>query len=143
MSLLTTSRRRRRDERGLVSLLVVILIPVVLFAAGLVLDGGRQLQARRDAHGSAAAAARAAIQLEEDESFANSLDPRRAVERGEAQLASEGVSGTVTVNGADVTVTVAITVDYQILPGSRTVSETATASADQGVNEGSGTLGGG
>ena len=33
------------------SLLVVIMVPALLFAAGLVLDGGRQLQARRDATG--------------------------------------------------------------------------------------------
>ena len=53
-------RRRLRGSRGSVSLLVVIMLPALLMAAGLVLDGGRQLQVRRDASAAAAAAARAA-----------------------------------------------------------------------------------
>ena len=55
--------------RGSVSLLVVIMVPALLMAAGLVLDGGRQLQARRDAGAAAAAAARAASQLTEQEIY--------------------------------------------------------------------------
>ena len=39
---------RLRGTRGNVSLLVVIMLPALLVAAGLVLDGGRQLQVRRD-----------------------------------------------------------------------------------------------
>ena len=41
-------------ERGSVSLFVVLLLPVLVLFAGLVLDGGRQLQARRDAIAAAA-----------------------------------------------------------------------------------------
>ena len=69
------SAGRARGEHGNVSLLVVIMLPALLFAAGLVLDGGRQLQARRDANGAAAAAARAAVQLSGREAYARRLDP--------------------------------------------------------------------
>ena len=44
--------RRAAGARGSVSLLVVIMLPALLVAAGLVLDGGRQLQARREARAS-------------------------------------------------------------------------------------------
>ena len=57
------------SERGSVSLLVVIMVPALLMAAGLVLDGGRQLQARREATAAAAAAARAAAQMTEQEAY--------------------------------------------------------------------------
>ena len=46
--------RRTHGERGSVSLLVVIMVPALLMAAGLVLDGGRQLQARRETAAAAA-----------------------------------------------------------------------------------------
>lgn len=127
---------RLRATSGYVSLFVVILIPVVLMAAGLVLDGGRQLEARRQAQGAASAAARAAIQMGDEETFTNRLNPAMAADRGQASLAAEGANGSVSVNGQDVTVTVTAIVDFQILPGSRTVTETATATADQGVNSG-------
>ena len=68
------SARRVRGSRGSVSLLVVIMVPALLTAAGLVLDGGRQLQARRDAGAAAAAAARAATQLSEQELYGTGLD---------------------------------------------------------------------
>jgi Flp pilus assembly protein TadG len=117
-----------------VSLLVVILAPALLMAAGLVLDGGRQLQARRDAAGAAAAAARAATELSEPELYAGHVDPGLAASRASAELGLQGVTGSVSVAGAVVTVTVSEDVDYLILPGSRTVSSTSSASAQQGVN---------
>jgi len=123
---------------GTISLVVVILVPALVFAAGLVLDGGRQLEARRDAQGAASAAARAAVQYEQAESFADNLDPSLAIRRGQAALSAEGASGSVTVSGDEVSVTVSITVDRQILPGSATVTETATATPEEGVNSAGG-----
>ena len=72
--------RRLRGSRGSVSLLVVIMIPALLMAAGLVLDGGRQLQARREAGAAAAAAARAATQLSEPEIYGAGLDQGLAMD---------------------------------------------------------------
>jgi uncharacterized membrane protein len=129
--------RRTRGERGSVSLIVVLFIPALLLAAGLVLDGGRQLQARRDADAAASAAARAAVQLSRPEAFARQLDPGQAVSRGEAELARQGMSGSVTVSGEIVRVTVTTHVDFYLLPGGRTVSGNGTADALMGVNDGS------
>lgn len=131
-------RRRPRagGERGNVSLLVVVMMPALLMAAGLVLDGGRQVDARRDARGDAQSAARAAVQMTAQEVTARHLDSGLATARGNAELSARGASGTVSVNGAEVTVTVTRNVDYLLLPGGRSVTETATANAVRGVNEG-------
>jgi hypothetical protein len=127
---------RLRSDRGSVSLLVVIMVPALLMAAGLVLDGGRQLAARRDAAAAASAAARAAVQMTEPEAFAEVLDPALAAARGQAQLSAMGHVGVVSVEGADVTVTVSATVDHLILPGSRTVTATSSSAAVRGVTGG-------
>ena len=125
--------RRGRGERGSVSLLVVIMVPALLMAGGLVLDGGRQLQARRDASGAAAAAARAGVELSEPELYAGHLDPGSAQQRAAAELGAQGARGSVAVSGDVVTVTVSADVDYLILPGSRTVSSSSSATAQRGV----------
>lgn len=130
-----SASRRLRGERGSVSLLVVIMVPALLMASGLVLDGGRQLQARRDASGAAAAAARAAVELSEPELFTGHLDAGRAQHRAAAELGVQRARGSVAVAGDVVTVTVSAEVDYLILPGSRTVSSTSSASAQRGVNQ--------
>ncbi|MET0460826.1 MAG: pilus assembly protein TadG-related protein [Ilumatobacteraceae bacterium] len=128
--------RRLRGSRGSVSLLVVIMIPALLMAAGLVLDGGRQLQARRDAGAAAAAAARAATQLSEAEIYGVGLDPGLASGRAHDELAAQGAAGSVSVSGQSVTVTVTASVDYLILPGGRTVSTSSTSSPTDGVTAG-------
>ena len=130
-----SATRRLRGERGSVSLLVVIMVPALLMAGGLVLDGGRQLQARRDASGAAAAAARAAVELSEPELFTGHLDPGLAQGRAVAELGVQGARGSAVVAGDVVTVTVSADVDYLILPGSRTVSSTSSATAQRGVNQ--------
>ena len=127
---------RTRGERGNVSLLVVIMLPALLIAAGLVLDGGRQLQARREANGAAIAAARAAVQLSPQEAYARRLDPGLATCRANAELERQRVSGSVAVDGQAVTVTVTAAVDFVILPGGRTVSGSSTAVPEQGVERG-------
>ncbi len=133
---MTARRGRARGERGSVSLLVVIMIPALLMAAGLVLDGGRQLQARRDATAAAAAAARAAAQMTDQEAYAEALDPGLATARGQAQLAALGHSGVVDVAPGLVTVTVSDSVDNLILPGAKAISSTSTSGPLQGVTTG-------
>jgi Flp pilus assembly protein TadG len=127
---------RAKGEQGNVSLLVVVMLPALLFAAGLVLDGGRQLQARRDANGAAAAAARAAVQLSGREAYARRLDPGLASTRASAELGRQSATGSVSISGQSVTVTVRAAVDFFILPGGRTVSESSTATPEQGVRVG-------
>jgi Flp pilus assembly protein TadG len=128
---------RHRSDRGSVSLFVVIMVPALIAAAGLVLDGGRQLEARRAAHGAAEAAARAAVQLTDDELLAGELDVDAAISRAEAELAAQGASGSVAAVGGSIVVTVQQAVDYAILPGGSTISESATATPRTGVGEGS------
>ena len=127
---------RLRGDRGSVSLLVVIMVPALLMAAGLVLDSGRQLSARRDAAAAASSAARAAAQMTEDEAFREVLDPRLATSRGQAQLGATGHVGVVSVDATGVTVTVTATVDHLILPGSRSVSASSTSRPIDGVSGG-------
>ena len=126
----------RGRDRGSVSLFVVILIPALIVAAGLVLDGGRQLQVRREADGVAAAAARAAVQPTTAEIFARRLDPALATARAERALTAMGHSGSVSLSGDEVTVVVTDTVANLILPGSRTVTGSSTASPVRGVISG-------
>jgi Flp pilus assembly protein TadG len=128
--------RRTRGERGNVSLLVVIMLPALLMAAGMVLDGGRQLQVRREANGAAIAAARAAVQLSPQEAYARHLDPRLASNRAHAELGRQHASGSVSFDGQAVTVTVTADVDFLILPGGRTVTGSSTATPEQGVQQG-------
>jgi Flp pilus assembly protein TadG len=128
--------RRLRGERGNVSLFVVLMLPALVLAAGLVLDGGRQIQERREAHGIAAEAARAAAQMSEQEAFAGVLDPARAADRAQQALAERGAIGAVAVQGAVITVTVARSIDYVILPGEGQVTQAAAATAVDGVTGG-------
>lgn len=128
-----SDRTRCRGARGSVSVLVVVMIPALLIAAGLVLDGGRQLQARRAAQGAAQAAARAGIQGDDDEVLRGELDPDRVLGRAQAELGRRGASGTASIVGGAVVVTVDAAVDYLILPGGASVSETASAVPEEGI----------
>jgi Flp pilus assembly protein TadG len=128
--------RRGRGDPGNVSLLVVIMLPALLVAAGLVLDGGRQLQARREANGAAIAAARAAVQLTPAEAYARRLDQGLAAGRAQSELGRQHASGSVSFDGQAVTVTVTASVDFLILPGGRSVSGAATVTPQQGVSRG-------
>ncbi|MFV0308947.1 MAG: pilus assembly protein TadG-related protein [Desertimonas sp.] len=129
----TRSIRRARGDRGNVSLLIVMVLPALFIAAGLVLDGGRQIEMRRAAHGHAAAAARAAVQLGDVEVRTGVLDPAMAIARASAELGRTGADGVASVSGQTVTVTVTATVDYVLLPGGGAVRQTATASPERGV----------
>lgn len=129
--------KRLGSDRGNVSLLVVLLLPALLMAGGLVLDGGRQLQARRQANAAATAAARAATQLSADEVYAGGLEAGLARGRAQVELARHGATGAVSVSGTSVTVTVRAEVDYLLLPGSATVTESSTSDPSEGVRTGS------
>lgn len=66
MTVLAKLRRRTVDDRGDISGYIVIMFPVLVGLAGLSHDAGALFQARRQAQGVAAAAARAG---------ANDIDP--------------------------------------------------------------------
>lgn len=136
-----TGRARRQD--GQVTAFVVIMVVTLLLCAGLVIDGGRILAARRQAADVAAGAARAGAQaVSLDELRATNrqvLDPARAEAAASAYLAQAGRAGTVSVAADTVTVRVKITTPMVILGIAglvdRTVTGTESARTVRGVSE--------
>ena len=136
-------RRRARlgdAESGMVTAFVVIFTLALLLMAGLVLDGGLALAAKVQAIDDAQAAARAGAQAIDIPTYQASgqitLDPAQATADAERYLAAAGHTGTVSVNGEQVTVTVTITQATQILSlagiDHLTETGTGTATAEQG-----------
>lgn len=129
-------------ERGAISVFVVVTTVALIAVAGLVLDGGRLLAARRQAQDIAANAARAGVQeLDEDDLRAGRtvVDPGRAAAAVNAHLARTPARGSARVATDTVTVRVALPV-RMLLPltgaGERTVTATEQARAVQGVTAG-------
>jgi len=132
-------RARVGEEDGMVTAFVVVFTLALLLMAGLVLDGGLTLAAKVQAIDEAQAAARAGAQAIDIPTYRATgqitLDPAQATTDAEDYLAAAGHSGTVTVNGNQVTVTVSITQEMQILSiggiDHLTVTGTGTATAEQ------------
>ena len=139
----TLGRLRARlgdAESGMVTAFVVIFTLALLLMAGLVLDGGLALAAKVQAIDDAQAAARAGAQAIDIPTYRASgqitLDPAQATADAQRYLAAAGHTGTVSVNGEQVTVTVTITQATQILSlagiNHLTETGTGTATAEQG-----------
>ncbi|MFC6091589.1 hypothetical protein [Saccharothrix lopnurensis] len=98
---------------------VVVLTTGVLALAGLTLDGGLALAAAVRATGQAEAAARAGAQAIDLTAYRDTgtfrVMPDQAVTAARAHLAAEGATGTVTVSGDTVTVTVTAAHPTQLL----------------------------
>jgi Flp pilus assembly protein TadG len=132
-------RARRGGEDGTVTAFVVVFTAALILMAGLVLDGGLTLAAKVQAINDAQAAARAGAQAIDLSTFRTTgqitLDPAEATTDADNYLAAAGHTGTVAVDGDQVTVTVSITQPMQILSivGIRhlTVTGTGTATAEQ------------
>ena len=127
-------------ESGMVTAFVVIFTLALVLMAGLVLDGGLALAAKVQAIDDAQAAARAGAQAIDIPTYRASgqitLDPAQAAADAKRYLAAAGHTGTVSVNGEQVTVTVTITQPTQILSlagiDHLTETGTGTATAEQG-----------
>jgi hypothetical protein len=108
------SRRRQDSARGTdvgqVTAFVVVLTAGLLLLAGLVLDGGLALAGKVRAIDEAQEAARAGAQQIDLAIYRAQnrvvLDPARAAASAQRYLAGTGDTGTVTVVGDSVTVTV-------------------------------------
>jgi hypothetical protein len=132
-------RTRRGGEDGAVTAFVVVFTLALILMAGLVLDGGLTLGAKIQAINEAQAAARAGTQAIDLATFRATgqitLDPAQATTDADNYLAAAGHTGTVEVNGDQVTVTVSITQPMQILSiagiNHLTVTGTGTATAEQ------------
>ncbi|MGQ0468006.1 MAG: pilus assembly protein TadG-related protein [Sporichthyaceae bacterium] len=130
----TQPEPRPRDE-GSATLFVVVLAAALLAAAGLVVDGGYALAARQEAAATAEQAARAGADALARDGLRGTgpvrLDPAAASAAAHAYLAATGHTGTVTVSGQAVGVSVRITRRTAILSavGIDTVSSAASATA--------------
>ncbi len=97
-------------DTGSIGAAVVVLATTLVACAGLALDGGRVLAARREAAGLAAAAARAAAQEADVRGERPVLDPARAAPAARALLDGTRASSVAVavVDGDRVTVTVTV-----------------------------------
>lgn len=128
---------RARDQRGSASIWA-ILVTAGAFTVllGLVVDGGRAIDARIEATRAASQAARAGADALSPTSVRDgndSIDTEAATARARTYLASAGLSGSVSVSGQTVTVTVSGTSPNQILNAigirSFPINQSATARA--------------
>ncbi len=131
---------RGHSERGIATVWSVVVVGACFLMIGLVLDGGVILRARSEAFSLAGAAARVGAQeLESDAAAQGSvvLDPEGARAASLDYLAQRGAAGEVTVAGDEVSVTVTLMAELQMLrvaSGGRVeVSATATVAAIKGA----------
>ena len=114
------------------TVLVVGLTLALMMVAGLVYDGGRILAARRQAHGLADNAARAAAQAVDIDALRSGatveLDPLDAQVAAENYLALTGHTGEVRVTADTVEVTVTIATPMVLLQLAGISERTVTAS---------------
>lgn len=128
-------RERLGDDRGSVTVWAISATVACMLLVGLVLDGGTMLRARSDAFSVASAAARAGAQQLDPAAAVEGnavLDPDAAQQAALDYLADRGATGTVTVTGDSITVTVTSSVDLQLL--SLAGGDTATFAATATVN---------
>lgn len=125
---------RQRDDHGASSAIVVLFAVALLAVAGLVIDGGYALGAKRQAMNSAEQAARAGADSLNQAALRDGraeVDPTRAVAAAERYLHSIGLKGSVNVTGDTVSVTVTGRQDTKILTavGISSIPIEATATA--------------
>ncbi|MFD8497315.1 pilus assembly protein TadG-related protein [Amycolatopsis sp. NPDC059657] len=117
--MIQAARRWWAADEGRVSEFVVVLTIGILALAGLTLDGGLALAAKVRATGQAEAAARAGAQAIDLAVYrANGrlqLVPVQAVSAAQSYLAGTGASGSVTVSGNTVTVSITASHTTQLL----------------------------
>lgn len=146
MKLVTLVRNRmdqlREDEHGRVTAFVVIIAVAALLFAGLVLDGGLALAAKVRAIGEAQEAARAGAQEIDLAAYRADgslrLAPQQASAAARNYLTAAGHSGTVSINGNTINVTVTVNERTQLLGlagvGSITVTGTGQAHPQRGIS---------
>lgn len=127
--------RRRCDERGSATVWMIGVTVSAFSLVALLLDGGAMLRARSDAFAVAGSAARAgAQQLDPDAAVEGltMLDPIAAERAVRDYLDDAGMTGSATIVGDTVTVTVRSEAELQMLRlvGGDTVSFEATASVE-------------
>lgn len=130
---------RRRNERGAAAFWVIFLAIGTLALGGLVIDGGYVMAAKREAARTAEQAARVAadqLDLDSVRTGGSDVNSSAAAAAARSYIASAGESGTVAINGDEVTVTVTKRHDTILLSAfgrsSYTVRSSATATSIDG-----------
>lgn len=109
---------RPRTESGSVTPFVVLMVAALFVSAGLVIDGGYALAAKRKAMNDAEQAARAgadSLSPNQLRSGSRNVSPKLATDAAQRYLSAVGAHGTVQVDGGSVTVTVTDVRDTAIL----------------------------
>jgi Flp pilus assembly protein TadG len=131
-------RRNPRDSResGSLTLMLIVLTVALLALAGLVIDGGRKLEATQQAYAIAQEAARAGAGWVNTSAAYRSgalrVDPQQALAAARAYLRSAGYKGgSVSVSGNKITVKVSVTERTAVLSliGIKTFKSTGSAVA--------------
>lgn len=136
-------RRDQRDSResGSLSLMLIVLTVALLALAGLVIDGGRKLEATEKAYAIAQEAARAgAGQVNTSAAYRSGtfrVAPSQALAAARSYIRSTPYSGNVSVSGNSIKVTVWVKEPTAVLSligiGSFTSRGSAVASLVSGV----------
>lgn len=124
-------RSSDRGDRGAISVVLMLLLVIALAGAGLIVDGGRVMVARRHASNTAEAAARAAVSTATPMSGFD-RDAARDAAIGYANRAGVATSDVEVVVGVDfvtVTVTERRSTVFLILGGQETMTVRATGTA--------------
>lgn len=102
-------RKLRDDERGSMTPFFVVFVPALVLIVGLVVDGAGKIQANENAQAIASGASRAAANAVASQVVVNggiSLDNNRARIAATDYIEASGMTGTVTVTGTRISVTV-------------------------------------
>lgn len=102
-------RKLRDDERGSITPFFVVLVPALVLIIGLVVDGAGKIQANENAQAIASGASRAAANAVAAQVVSNggvSLDNNRARIAATDYIEASGMTGTVTVVGDRISVSV-------------------------------------
>lgn len=102
-------RKLRDDERGSMTPFFVVFVPALVLIVGLVVDGAGKIQANENAQAIASGASRAAANAVASQVVVNggiSLDNNRARIAATDYIEASGMTGTVTVTGTHISVTV-------------------------------------
>lgn len=113
MSRVPSCRCHAEESGGFVIWWLLGLSGVAILMFALVADGSRVMAGLNDTSDVAQVAARAGARMVNPST--GSLDATRAAAAAHAELAAAGMTGTVTVNGNEITVTAATTIDLPLL----------------------------
>jgi hypothetical protein len=129
--------RPEPDDEGSVMPMVTVFVLFLMLGAWALVSSSQQWNARREAHATAAAAARAGAQGDALALRSGAvLDPDSARVRAQRILDASGYRGSISIDDASVTVNVTVPINYAFpAPGfGATVSGSSTATARRSVN---------